>query len=686
MNQSLVSLLATAVRLQGPLAEKARAVALNAAEHGRITGDEAATRARLTAWLEEPEGGMGVLWGAPGSGKTTFLARWLPDVAARGYEIVWVPLHRVAGLGTERAALAMLRAALGEMEARVHLAHFPDEMWRWCVHALYYERDPSDGDAPLLVVVDGMHEAVGWRVARRFEAVDAGAHVKLLLTDHGPALEGRARNIPFEGPTPEVMRQTLERVIGQSAQSSALVSEVHMLRALATAPRPLPPRLLRRLEPGDAATWLAAAAPVCSSDDRGHVHLEHGAYRALLADIAGPFDEARERAELGEACLADIAAADDSDTRSLLADLVGEEWPSIEGAALLLEPAWLDARWTARSQVFDALMDVRRARAAAVGSLANEVQGSASPRVVDALRIVAESAVLEAVIATLARSDDRGRKWTEGLESATVARTLTTVHARGATACMEVSRKARAKRRAPPWKRPWSSLGEIRDQLDRDAAEDAWGRYVVELVRAGRAGEALDALADLPNSPFYRACTALGAAAALPGHMEMEQAARAAVDTVLYVSAVVGEVPGAVCTVLGTEAALSMAADGPEYQRVQSFVTLLPYLPTDADRRRAADAAFAAWTTLPPHDDAEGAILPAIEWLSNAQALSVLDRLLASFRNFNVRLLVSPRDPSSLIANLSVFHKLGGEPAVTAAWNSLAKVAAALSPQRRKRR
>jgi len=686
MSKLLSTLLATAVRPQSPLADKARAVALNAAERGPITGNESAARDRLNAWLDEPAGGVGVLWGAPGSGKTALLARWLPDAAARGCDVVWVPLHRVAGLGTERAALAQLCAALDdETEPHLRYARDPEELWTACVRALRYDRDPDEGDPPLLVVVDGLHEAAGWPAARRFEAVKPGARVKLLLTDHGPAPDARAHNIALDGPIPEGMRQVLAGPRGLRAQEPTYAAEVHVLRALAAAPHPVPFRLLKSLEPGGAAAQLAAT-PVCLSDDQGRVQLAHGAYRALLIDVAGPFDETGARAELGEACIADISAADDSNTRSLLADMVGEEWPSLEGAALLLDLSWLSARWVVRGQVFDALMDVRHARAAAIGALARDVHGGACPRAVDALRIVAESAVLKAVITSLARRGDLGRTLAKGLKSGALARALRDAHARGASASMEVARKARAGRRRPSWERPWPSLGEIRDQLDRDAAEGAWGRSLVALVGAGREAEALDALANLDKLPFMRACAALGAAAALPGHAAMEQAARAAVDAVSpeNLSAVVSVVPGAVCAVLGIEAAFSMASQGPEYQRVESLVALLLHLPTEADRRRAAGGAFAAWTALPPEDDAEGAILPAVEWLSNAEALSVLDRLLASRRGFTVKALLSPSDPSGIIEHLPIFHKLGGAPALAAAWDSLAKVARAVMPRKRR--
>lgn len=682
MNPPLQALLAAAVRHEGAAGEAARGVALEAAEHGHVSGDEGAARAQLGAWLDDPAANRCVFSGVPGAGTTTLLARWLPEAAARGFTIVWVPLHRVAGLSAERAALALLSAALEEIEPRLRGARHPDAIWRWCVCALEYDRDPADGEPPLLVVIDGVHEAAGWRAMDRIQSIMPGAHVRLLWADHGPAQDAGAHSIALGGASPGGMREALARAVATPAHRVD-GARVQVLRALASAPHPVDEGVLRAFAPGgDPAGWLGET-PVCLPEGGGRWRLSHGAYRALLSELDGPWEEEQTRAELGRACLAELRTDDRPTVRALLADLVGARWPTLEGAARLLEPGWVRARIDAPGGLFDALVDVRRARAAAIGALGSTggealyEEGATAPEdVTTALRLVAESATWEAVLASLAGHEAPWRAAPLRFEDAApLARSLLSAHAHGAH-----STPAPPLPEAPAEGESTLSLEVLRERLSGDLSEGERGRCVAALVRAGHEDEARAAIAPPGSIPFSRAWVTL-VAAALSGDAALEHAARAEIDVLPreLLPVLVSVAPGAACAVVGVERALELASCGVAYRQLNAFSALLPHLPADTDRVRAAAGAFEAWDSLPQDHDAAGAIVPVLAWLPRAAAVTVLDRLLASSARFTVDDLLSPDEPGGLPSQLPVFRRLGGAPGAAAAWGALATVARALS-------
>ncbi|MEZ4311734.1 MAG: hypothetical protein R3F14_27195 [Polyangiaceae bacterium] len=706
-----------AVQCPGPLGDVGRALGRRLAAHGQITGEETATRSALNAWIEAPEPRVALLHAAPGSGASTLLSRWLPQAEARGFSLLWVPLHGVLGLGTTRAFLAQLGATLLADEPRLTYARDPESRFRWCQKATGYNRDLDEGEPPRLIVLDGLHEPQGTLPESWLTSLRPGEHVKLLYTAHDSSASPGATLIPLPGETPPSMLRNLTALLDSPGSSAARRG----LTTLAASPRPVPLRALRHMVGADTITALLAS-DVCVRVEGDCIRLSHGAYRSLLLRQFGPIAWAAVRAELGDACLGLRGGAADASVQALLAELVGEQWPSLPAAGRLLDPAWLRARTAGEGALpafmmdspaptggspaarpspgrpaaphredtaaLEVLADLRAARTAAFASM--RVVPSAGDRpsaggppspIRPALGIIAECTVWEAVIASLCQGRVATPRKSLRLRSEPLARRLRDARAHFPSESLSPGRKASSRKpmRAERAGRaaPLPPLESLRRRWKGGVPERSLPLWIAALVTAGQTEEARRVLAEVP---FSQAMLFLRAAAAYPDQSELATLARASIDRLdsgLHPS-LVGVLPREAYAVLGFEKAMRMAARGPEYRRVEAWTALLPFLPTTEDKEVAALAAFAAFEHLPPGDDAEPMIFRALPWLPELEVVAVMDRLLASGMDFDVQTLFSPTAPCALPPHLPAFWRLAGTPGEASVWRAIARVASAL--------
>jgi hypothetical protein len=259
-------------------------------------------------------------------------------------------------------------------------------------------------------------------------------------------------------------------------------------------------------------------------------------------------------------------------------------------------------------------------------------------------------------------------------DAGVLARSLLAAHAKGVPAAVVTAvPEALGEQDTAP------TLEILRERLSGPLPKAERARWVAALVRAGHSDEARAWLVEPGSIPFSHAWVALEAAA-LCGDAEMAKTTRAEIDALPteVLPPLVSVAPGAACAVLGVERALDLASHGDADRVLDALSTLLPHLPRDAERARAAEGAFAAWNSLPQDHDAAGAILRVVAWLPRGAVVAVLDRMLASSARFTIEELVSEDEPGGLAAQLPVFETLGGAAAVAAAWDALAVVAHAL--------
>ena len=143
--------------------------------------------AALDAWLDGDGPPFALVFGPPGSGKTSLLARWALSVAARGAtEVLFLPIDRRFGTAQERDALRHLFGMLPEAAQTYHRGAYTLDRLRYSLRCeTAWKRPP--GELPRLIVLDGFDQAVGWstaNAARVFSA--AGERVRVLVSVSAP--------------------------------------------------------------------------------------------------------------------------------------------------------------------------------------------------------------------------------------------------------------------------------------------------------------------------------------------------------------------------------------------------------------------------------------------------------------------------------------------------------------------
>jgi hypothetical protein len=115
----------------------------------------------LDDYLRQSERSFGLLLAPTGRGKTALLIKWMVDVRAGSeWSVVFVPISRRYQTATADVVFGTLVRALAEFHEQPNSAT-PDQ-YRSVAAALLREAIPAG--RRLLVVLDGLDEAVGWRI------------------------------------------------------------------------------------------------------------------------------------------------------------------------------------------------------------------------------------------------------------------------------------------------------------------------------------------------------------------------------------------------------------------------------------------------------------------------------------------------------------------------------------------
>ena len=118
-----------------------------------------------------------------GRGKTALLIHWLARLqAAAGWTAIFAPISRRYQTATAEATLGMLASALAAFHheaAKLQVYNTSPDQLRPLV-ADYLRREPSGGR--LVVVLDGLDEAVGWDVGRDLFPRTMGPHLRVVAS------------------------------------------------------------------------------------------------------------------------------------------------------------------------------------------------------------------------------------------------------------------------------------------------------------------------------------------------------------------------------------------------------------------------------------------------------------------------------------------------------------------------
>jgi uncharacterized caspase-like protein len=176
-----------------PVPANYRAAVLRMLEDYRVVfGGRTTELAALDAFLEQSERRCALLLAPTGRGKTALLIRWLSRVqACGGWTIVFAPISRRYQTATADATLGALAHALaefhkGNLEGQ---ATSPDQL-RPLV-ADYLRREPTEGRR-LLLILDGVDEAVGWKLSRDLFPREISAQTRIIAAARQMANKVRA--------------------------------------------------------------------------------------------------------------------------------------------------------------------------------------------------------------------------------------------------------------------------------------------------------------------------------------------------------------------------------------------------------------------------------------------------------------------------------------------------------------
>jgi hypothetical protein len=136
---------------------------LGPAEEPVAFGGRAAMLARLDAWLADPSSGRLLLWAPAGRGKSALVVRGLEGLRERCH-----PVFLPVSVRFETNRPELLYHALAARLASLLGAELPvaagDPVGHYRGFAIDFLRRAGELDRPLLLVVDGLDEAAGWRL------------------------------------------------------------------------------------------------------------------------------------------------------------------------------------------------------------------------------------------------------------------------------------------------------------------------------------------------------------------------------------------------------------------------------------------------------------------------------------------------------------------------------------------
>jgi hypothetical protein len=142
-------------------------------------GGRTAELAQLQAWLDAPACPTALVTGGPGAGKSALLAKFAADLdETEGLAVAYVPITVGFGLTEEVTVLRALVTRLAALHGEAPVCADAEE-WREAL--IRYLAAPLDGQRSLVVVLDGLDEATGWRAGRWLLPAREATQVKLLL-------------------------------------------------------------------------------------------------------------------------------------------------------------------------------------------------------------------------------------------------------------------------------------------------------------------------------------------------------------------------------------------------------------------------------------------------------------------------------------------------------------------------
>jgi Trypsin-like peptidase domain len=119
----------------------------------------------LDRWLATPEQPYALLVAEAGRGKSALLAQWVATVAdEHRAEVILVPISIRFSTSLKSVVVSLLGARI----RHIHdvKADPPRDVEGWLAEIDYYLREDRSSNAPLLIVLDGADEAVGWQMGQ----------------------------------------------------------------------------------------------------------------------------------------------------------------------------------------------------------------------------------------------------------------------------------------------------------------------------------------------------------------------------------------------------------------------------------------------------------------------------------------------------------------------------------------
>lgn len=163
---------------------------LGSATHPAPFGGRRAELEALDSWLASGTEPYALIAAEAGRGKSALLSRWaLRQAAAGTAHVVFVPVSIRFGTALKTNVLSLLGARL----AHLHNAQAPSDPESVLPVIDSYLRQARQADRPLIIIIDGVDEAVGWSCGRDFRLPpQPGANVRVVISarllagDRGP--------------------------------------------------------------------------------------------------------------------------------------------------------------------------------------------------------------------------------------------------------------------------------------------------------------------------------------------------------------------------------------------------------------------------------------------------------------------------------------------------------------------
>ena len=137
--------------------------------------------AALNQWLADPAVPYALMVAPAGRGKSALLARWSVQVAEEGIDVAFVPLSVRFHTASEAHAITLLGARLRHLVGRAGAP--PSSLMAWADELQATLTKDRPDSRPLVVILDGIDEAVGWDLPEALLFPEApGQGIKVLVS------------------------------------------------------------------------------------------------------------------------------------------------------------------------------------------------------------------------------------------------------------------------------------------------------------------------------------------------------------------------------------------------------------------------------------------------------------------------------------------------------------------------